>query len=334
MAVPNPTERQHVVPKFYLKRFADQRLQLQALDLEHQRFGKPRHYKAMGFLKYFYAAKSGVPDELSQHVEAWLQQTESAVAPALQPIVDKILGLKPISEDDRYALSVFMSLLWLRSPAMRAQLNRMEEDMTKQLMRLYPTERLEHLSKKTGEKLSAEDQGKLREMIETGSYHVEFNNTHHLRFMTENLGFGGPGFANMFFAMKWKAYIATGKRRFITTDSPVVEWWLPRKFFYGPSFLERTKYFALTPEILLELSYPRGSKKLKRETLFEADDDTVMMFNMFLASRARAYAYSGDRTILADMLAGMSRPGRAERMYYDKFKRPWDEEHREHERAK
>lgn len=44
------------------------------------------------------------------------------------------------------------------------------------------------------------------------------DNITHLKFMVETMGFGGPGFANLFFAMKWKIYIARGNEIFITSD--------------------------------------------------------------------------------------------------------------------
>lgn len=323
-AAPNPTKKQHYVPQFYLKAFADQRGFLQVLDIVNKRLGTPRPYQGVGYAHYFYAARTGVPDEVSQHVEKWLQQTEDAVARELPSIIAKIEAHEHVTDGDRYVLAVLMSMLWLRSPAMREQLNLMEENMTKQVMRFYPTERLEKLEKKTGQKFSEEERGKYAEMIRTGDYRLEFNNAQHLRFMMETLGFGGPGFANMFFGMQWRAYLARGGRRFLTIDSPVIEWWPPPQTFYGASFLERSKYFTLTPNILLELTYdPRARRMFKRKTLFEADDDLVMKFNLLLVSHAREFAYSGERKLVEDILAGRAKPGPVERAYYEQYERPW-----------
>ena len=151
------------------------------------------------------------------------------------------------------------------------------------------------------------------------------DNVSHLKFMVNSTGFGGPGFANMFFCMKWKAYIARGKEVFITSDSPVVEKWLPPTGFYGASFLQRDKYFALTPQILLELTHPKGATKVKRKTLYEDQDDMVKALNIILISGAQEFACSGNRTCLEQLLAGRENPGRLEREYIEKYEIPWAE---------
>jgi hypothetical protein len=321
----NITKNQHYVPQFYLKRFANKSRTLQILDVKNNRLGSPRSYSSAGYKRYFYAIETGVPDDVSQRIERWLQQFETAIAQELPSIIDKILGNEHINDNDRYILSVLMSMLWLRSPSMRVHLNKMEEDITKQTMRLLAPERLDHYIRKTGVKMSDEGRAELIKTVETGSYKLGFNNAQHLRFMTETLGFGGPGFANMFFGQKWKIYIAKGKKRFVTSDSPVVEWWLPPKTFYGASFMERNKYFALTPEIFFELTFPVGSNKIKRKTIFEEEDNIVVLFNILVASHAQEYAYSDDKVLLEDLMAGRAKPGPIEMDYYERFERPWVE---------
>lgn len=159
--------------------------------------------------------------------------------------------------------------------------------------------------------------------METGSYNLRFNNMHHLNFMVENLKFVGPGFANMFFGQKWKVYIAEGTERFITSDAPVFEWWPPPESIYGAIFLERNKSFALTPEIFIELTYPIGSDKVKRKTLFKSEDATVTLFNILIGAHAHEFAYARDRKLLDNLISGRVSPGVIERVYYEKFERPW-----------
>ena len=321
----NPTKKQHFVPRFYLKNFANEQGFVHVLDIAKKRLGTPRPYAGVGYAPYFYAAKTGVPDEVSQHIEAWLQRHEDVIAAEMPRIIKVLLSQEQINDDDRYVLSVLMSLFWLRSPGMRAQLAKMEEDMLKQIMRFYPKERVDRLVDEAGEPLSEETRQRMVEMIDKGTYRLEFSNAQHLRFMTEHLGYGKPGFANMFHGMKWTVHIARGNERFITTDSPVVEWCPPPQTFYGPSFLERNKYFALTPEIFLELTYPRGSKKVKRNTMFADDDDKVRTFNMLLAAHSQGYAYSGSKEALETMLAGRLQPGPLELAYYNRYEKPWNE---------
>ena len=177
----------------------------------------------------------------------------------------------------------------------------------------------------TGTMPSPEARKEFLRVVESGDYNVKVNNAHHLKFMTETMGVGGPGFTNMFFGQRWRIYIAKGRKRFITSDTPVIEWWNPPESFYGASFLERNKYFALTPKILIELTWPVGSEKVRRKTLFESDDNVVAMFNILLASRSHEFAYTGDRGILEDLLSGRTTPGPTEAAYYERFERPWQE---------
>jgi hypothetical protein len=89
-------------------------------------------------------------------------------------------------------------------------------------------------------------------------------------------------------------------------------------------FEQRNKYFALTPEIFFELTYPVAeSNKVRRETIFEDRDDEIRIFNMLVASRGYEYAYSGDKALLEKLLSGRANPGKLEKIYYGKFELPW-----------
>jgi len=321
----NVKKKQHYVPQFYLKNFADDKGNLYSLDVKNKRMCSPKSYSGLGYAHYFYARKTGVPDRISQEIEKWLQGIEDIIARKLPDIIDRILNYDHIGTDDRYILSVFMSMLWLRSPNMRNQLNQMEESMIKKLWSLSAPNRVNEYIRKTKKKMTKEERLKIIEMMEKGSYKLQFSNIQHLKFMTKTLGFDGPGFTNMFFGQKWKIYIAKGEKRFITSDSPVVEWWPFPKTFYGASFLQRNKYFSLTPEIFFELTFPVGSKKAQRKTIFQKEDDVVSLFNILIVAHSNSFAYSKDKQILEGLLEGRKNPGILEKTYYDKFERSWDE---------
>lgn len=294
----NPTKVQHFVPQFYLKNFADGEGCLDVLEIKNTRMAKRRPYQGLGYEHFYYARNTGVSDELSQQIEKWLKSTEDILAKALPKIIEAILGNKHIEDDDRYILSVLMSMLWLRTPGMRNDIQRTEEQMAERVQQLYGQEHADQFK--------------------------SMDNITHLQFMVESMGFGGPGFANCFFGMKWKAYIACGNEIFITSDSPVVEKFPPTGF-WGLPFQCRNKYFALTPNILLELTEPIGSTKVKRKTLYAADDDKVKTLNMIIISGAQDYAYSGSRDSLEQLLAGKENPGYLENKYYEDYERPWAE---------
>jgi hypothetical protein len=111
MSNTNITKKQHYVPQFYLKRFADEEGNLQVLDVKNNRLRSSRSYAGVGYSHYFYAVKTGVPDDTSQHVEQWLQEFENAIAKELPDIINKIINYEHVDDDDRYILSVPMSML-------------------------------------------------------------------------------------------------------------------------------------------------------------------------------------------------------------------------------
>jgi len=331
----NPTIKQHYVPRFYLKNFANQQGILQTFDIKNNRMGSPKHYSSVGYTNYFYAVKTGVPDDISQEVEKWLQGFENFIASEMPRIIDKISNNDHIDRDDRYVLSVLMSLLWLRSPNMREQLNKMEEDLMKKVISLRATENIDSFFKKSEGKMPDEQKEKFIKMLKEGSYKVEFNNAQHIQFMMETLGFNSPGFTNMFFGQKWKIYIAKGDKRFITSDSPLAEWWQPPKDFWGnASFPERNKYFPLTPEIFLELTFPIGSTKAKRKTIFKNEDNIVDLFNILIAVKSHGFAYSNNKELLEKIKNGRDNPGKLEMMYHKRFELPWRKYEEERKRQK
>lgn len=214
------TEKQHFVPRFYLKRFADQQGLLRVLDIKNRKVLPQRAYGSVGYASFFYAARTGKADEISQHIESWLGEIENYTASKLPRIIEKLLNLEHIEEDDRYTVAVFLSMLWLRSPAMREQLNRMEEQVTKRVMGLDPEAMVDKYISDTGKQMTPDQKGKIIETFKKGRYKVTFGNAQHLRFMVETLGLGEKGFANMFYGKKWKVYLAKGNERFITSGSP------------------------------------------------------------------------------------------------------------------
>lgn len=326
MAQNNKTKKQHYLPQFYLKRFADSKGFLHFYDKKNDRLSPARHYSSVGYKRYFYAAETGVSDEVSQQIEEWLKTYEGIISQELIKIIDKILNFNPISEDDKYILASLMCMLWLRTPNMRYGLNQMHEDIFKQIMKFGADWSVDNFIRKTGINATTDERRSLINMLEKGEYGMHFNNISHLRFMTETFGFNDKGFTNMFYGQKWKIYINKGKRKFITSENPVVEWWSPPKSFYdNATFLERTKYFPLTPEIFIILTYPRGSNKANRKTLYDEQEELVKELNLLLASRKGDFVYSDSKVLLEEIISSRRNPGLFERDVYKKYDQPWDE---------
>lgn len=321
----NSTEKQHFVPRFYLKRFANAEKNVHIYNLKDKRFEKSKSYTAVGYEKYFYAQETGIPDELSQRVEEWLKVYEDIIAREVPTIIENILAMRQITEDNKYILAALMCLLWLRSPKMRSQMHTRSEDLIKEVMSFYAPQRVDSQAKRTGTNLTEEERKRFIKMLEEGNFDVKFNNVTHLKMMTESFGFQDKGFTNLFYAQNWKIYIAKGKKKFITSDSPVVEWWKPPDSFWGAGFLERNKYFALTPDIFVELTEPHGSKKVNRKTLFEDKDHKAHLFNILIAAHSNKYIYSGDEYLLGNLVEGIKNPGLVDLEYLRDYAFPWEE---------
>ena len=280
---------------------------------------------------FFYANKTGVQDKLSQEVEKWLQHFETILSEEVSRIIPKILAMEQLDSDDKYFLSALVCMLWLRSPQTRNSMNKMRSDLTKQIMSMTVEFNTDKFIKNTGTEMTQEQKESVIKTVKRGEYGFRFSNAHHVKMMIETFGFRDKGFTNLFFAKKWIIYIAKGKDKFITSDSPVVEWWSPPQGFYPATFLERKNYFALTPEIFIELSEPQGSTKINRKTLYEDDKDIIRFKNIIIASNADNYIYSGDKDLLAEIIDGRNNPGAVEIDYLKRFEFPWREYRTKHD---
>lgn len=320
------TIKQHYVPKFYLSYFKGEKDFVYVYDSKNNRKCRPSSPRSICSPDYFYAIETGQPDEISQLVEGWLKDYEDKFAIWLKPIISKILNLKKIESSDKYILAAFISFIWIRNPRMRSFLNDTGSKMAKMLLTFDVDQLFDKFESDKKRSFSSEQKESLKQFVRDGEYDFEFNNASHLKFMCEEFGGGDSGFTNLFFAHKWKIYISPNKP-FITSDSPIVEWWLPPKGFYdSPHFFKRNKYFTLTPNILIELLPPDESKKVKRETLLGDKIEKVDIFNILIAAKSINFAYSNSPEIIDALVDSKNNPGATELKYYNLFEKVWAEE--------
>ncbi|MBU2580000.1 DUF4238 domain-containing protein [Patescibacteria group bacterium] len=313
------TKKQHYVPRFYLKQFADNNGKLSVLDIRNKKIGRKRAYSGVCYEKFFYGVKTGEQDDVSQAVEDYLQNIEDKAVNAIAYFCKQVKDNKYISNNIRYDISYLMSIMWIRTDYFRQQMNRMSEDMTKKLYGLNAghkdiyIKKAKELAKKQNINLSDKEIKKMRKMIIDGKYSLTFNNAQHLHFFEDV-----EGFANLIYAKNWRVYIVTGKYRFITSDTPVIEWFPEKKSFYGVSFLERKHYFPITPEVLIEAVYPISGKNLRRKRL---NDKEVLEYNFIRPEYSLNYCYSDEEEQFGKILEivnVLNRQGRKER-YQESF---------------
>ena len=164
------TKKQHFVPKFYLKRFAKAG-QIQVFDVRARRIGKPRPYVSVCYEKFFYAAETGVQDEISQAFE---DVFEKMIAEALPGIIERADAQK-LTNGDLDMLAYFMSVQWLRPRFFRERLQKIRSEFIKSFSceQPIPRDSFKTTSRKLPEAHEVSKE-KLREavnrLIESGEY--------------------------------------------------------------------------------------------------------------------------------------------------------------------
>jgi hypothetical protein len=303
------TKHQHFVPQFYLRSFLNENNEVEVLDCERRLIGRPKGTKGICGEDYFYAIRTGEPDEVSQKIEAAFGQAENEMAKRLTPIIEKLRTDAHIENEEKWWVAYLMSMIWIRNPMFRKQVNRIAEQMSRKVFQVmfageHIDEMIDRFDRETANNTSPEVRQAMTEMVQKGEYEIEFSNAHHMQMFSEL-----QGFANLFYGQDWVVYITKGSEKFLTSDNPVAVEIPKRKGFYGPTFLERTHYFALAPDMCIVARYPRRDegKKLKRKTLFAGEGFRVIELNSILASQAYENAFAQDRATLETLLTEIQR---------------------------
>lgn len=296
------TKKQHFAPSFYFKRFSDDGW-LQTLDIKNGRVMKHQPYRGVCYADYFYSLETGEADEVSQQFEEFFKSIEDVFALDFDKLINDITSYHQLSEEQLDKLAVFMSCLWIRSPQMRTRLNRMMEDGLKQVMEHTAS----HPSFIEQTKRGLEEEGieATEEMVQNaqktflgGDYDINFDNQNHLQFISES-----ENFFRWFRAKNFRFYIANGSKKFITSDTPVVEIFNEGKTMieqmYSNHIMQRRHFLALTPKILIELTNPLVGKKVKRKALGNND---VVQYNLMRARYSDKFCYGINKDDLDDLL--------------------------------
>lgn len=296
------TKKQHFAPVFYFKRFAVDNF-LQTLDIQNGKIIKPQPYSGVCYADFFYAVETGKEDETSQEFEAFFGEIEDRFAKEYDNIVDAIWDYRPLTDQQLDILAWFMASLWMRSPKMREQVNKMMSDGLKQVTSLMASH--PNFMKGTKEGLAQEGHvvtdeqiEETRKMFENGEFEINFtNNVNHLNLITNC-----EEYQRWFFIKKWRFYLAKGSKKFMTSDTPVIEMYnRGDDAMFKNHIAQRHHYFALTPDILIELINPlQPGKKQKRHAI--KDDRFVTEVNRNTANYSKAYAYAPDKEYLEDLL--------------------------------
>ena len=83
------TRNQHFVPKFYLKRFADTKAQVQVFEPSARAIRKPRPYAGVCYDRFFYALETGNKMRPAPPLRTFSQHLENAIAEQYDELVEK-----------------------------------------------------------------------------------------------------------------------------------------------------------------------------------------------------------------------------------------------------
>ncbi len=320
------TKDQHFVPSFYLKAFGSADGHVRVLDLKTFRVQKRKHHKAVGYARFFYARKTGVPDEISQAFELWFRDIESQIADRLPAIIEAAKERR-LDNSHFVTLAYFMAFQWMRTDAFRMMVNTLNESLTRRVMDIrsrFPgfADEVREQAAKAGTEVTDEEIAAYQNMAQLGAYDLDFDNTTHLKFITPD---ALRGFHNLLLGQQWTVIGVEASRRFVTSDNPVAVG-LPRaQGIYGLSFLERTHCLPLTPDLLIETAEPEQYAELeqiepaKTARYRTANDTEVVMYNILQLRRARQFGYSRARNDLDAVLAEFENTGPALRLYIERF---------------
>jgi hypothetical protein len=296
------TKKQHYAPKFYFKRFASDNF-LQTLDLKNGKIMKPQPYAGVCYSQFYYAVETGKEDDLSQEFEAFFKSIEDKFSLEFESIIQTILAYQQLASEQLNILALFFTSLWARSPHMRENSNHMTEDAIKWFMEVSAS----HPSFIESAKKNLEEEGigytdeVLKDTVKTlqsKDYEISLDNSGHLQLIADC-----EEYYRWFVAKNWRFYLAKGTKRFMTSDTPVVDIFTGKTMverMYQNHIMQRQQFLALTPEILVELTDPRFGKKVKRKVV---SDDEVEKYNLIRVQQSADYAYAQDRNDLEDMVA-------------------------------
>ena len=293
------TKHQHYVPRFYLRRFVGPDNLIRSLDIQSRRLPNPTGPAKICQHDFFYGLVTGERDEVSQRIERGFQGVEDKIASRLPSIEATILNRSAISDDDKEILSLLISLLWIRGPAMRNQVNEMSTQVAKKMMefvthsgQLGPHMRRAALDRGEDPEIDPEVLKAAEDMMTSGEYDLKWNNSLHLRMLNDF-----KNYARLFSAQYWYVLVNESQVPFVTADNPVAVQQPPNEGIFGTPFMGRTHHFALNPQVRIVCTPPatgvlEGAKSLKRRTLFARNAPYVEQLNLVTASQAIQFVYA------------------------------------------
>jgi hypothetical protein len=241
VAVPKdkPAKRHHLVPKFYLQRFADSTGQLLRVPLGDDVPHRISITNATVHRDFYTVDRAGFKNDA---FESSLASIESTAAVAFGRLIDGLVW--PISNQDRYDISVFIALQHLRTSAVRQAGDEIYRAISKLEVGTFATGQLRDrlgLSADTDEHVTESIRAELMSTADT----FAVDSRQHLKLIANLL----EGFTRLVYFRRPWILVQWQRKTLATSDTPVV---------LVPSELDRQERrgpaFGTADELLLPLS--------------------------------------------------------------------------------
>jgi len=204
------------LPIFYLKGFCRDG-KLCVFDKKENRYNSQSPINTAVIKNYYTILdKSGKESaDIETNFFAWLEGLT-------KPILDKVEGNNPLSDNERYILSVFVSFLLVRVPSFEEQSDDFVGSIAKKMLliqRDIDMQKKSENSKENGSdlNLAIEDDNFYR-LLDEGKIAINLNKNHRLKWMLES----GNYAAKYLFQMDWMFLHAPKRSSFITSDNPFI----------------------------------------------------------------------------------------------------------------
>ncbi|TGL61538.1 DUF4238 domain-containing protein [Leptospira ognonensis] len=275
----NITKWQHIVPRFYLKEFKNEKNLIEIYDIIKKKFNPPKGTKPLCAEYFYYAAETGIQDTISQEVEAFFQNYETPISNFIPFIKEIVLGNSEITFDEKYILSLLMSMLYLRNNKTRSHIKHLTSDISsktlKGILNVKGKDRFfSDYERDTGIIIDQKERDEFLLNLEKDFFKIEVDNIPHIEFLSKI-----PNFANLLCSQNWIIYISRIDENFITSDTPIIsknlENWDTQ---FGVPALAKSYFFSLTPKIFIRTYYDTQNTKkaTKRKNLYNLSDAKIV----------------------------------------------------------
>jgi len=282
----NEPKRHHYIPEFFLKEFTENnKFYVYDRKLDKYTIQTPTNTTC---IKYYYRVK-GDYNFGKNMVEKLFSQIESRT----KPVIEKIKNQQPLSDQDRYDLTNFISFLKTRVPFFEKTVNELENKLAKEYLKIcfssdeFLKKFKKRFEKEAGKKIDFDPKDIVK------NYHFSSGKDTNLAIRLES----SVEIAEYLFCMDWIFLFSHKNSSFILSDNPFII--IPPKDFNGIGILtpKALKVIPLTSNICLMICdyNPKGPQIYYKNNYSRKE---IRKLNCNLAINCERFILSKDKPLL------------------------------------